>query len=200
METGDRRYREFVALVTDRQSGSARVPSAARPAAKRALRIATGIVAKQIEQQETDRVPAPANVARAVLLVEPDAGGLFAAQNALRSVADVEACSDFQAARARLVAKPPDLLVTNLRLHAYNGLHLVHLAAGSTRCIVYASYDDLVLAREVQAAGAFYERSWRLPRALAAYAQAVLPPCDRRSPTVLDRRQIVRGGRRCTDR
>ena len=97
-------------------------------------------------------------------------------------------------------SRPPDLLVTNLRLLAYNGLHLVHMADGRTRCVVYSNYDDLVLAREVQAAGAFYERSTQLSRALAAYARAILPPRDRRNLTALDRRQTSRGGRRCTDR
>ena len=149
-------------------------------------------------------MPRPINVARdvkAVLLVDSNASSLRGVQHALRLVADVEACSDFQTARLRLLVHPPDLLVTNLRLQAYNGLHLVHLAAGMpTRCIAFGDEDDLVLAREVQAAGAFYERSKRLLHALTSYVRATLPPQDRRRPTVLDRRQILRGGRRSTDR
>ena len=193
METSHRWYPELVALTAHRQLRRDRPRSAARPA----LRIATRVVAAQFEHQHLNCAAAPEHV---VLIVEPDANGLFAAKKALWNLADVEACSDFQAARASLVARQPDLLVTNLRLHAYNGLHLVHLAPDRTRCIVYSEGDDLGLAREVQAAGAFYERSWRLPRALAAYAQAVLPPRDRREPTALDRRLEFRGGRRCTDR
>jgi DNA-binding NtrC family response regulator len=147
--------------------------------------------------------PAPnlAAEVKDILLVDPDAGSLRAVQDALRLVADVETCTDFQAARVRLHLRPPDLLVTNLRLRAYNGLHLVHLARGMpTRCIAYSEHDDLVLAREVQAAGAFYERTKRLVPALTAYVRATLPLQDRRRPAVLDRRQLVRGGRRCTDR
>jgi hypothetical protein len=76
----------------------------------------------------------------------------------------------------------------------------VHMSDARTRCVVYSNYDDLVLAREVQAAGAFYERSTRLSLALAAYVRAKLPPHDRRNLTAADRRQAPRGGRRCTDR
>jgi DNA-binding NtrC family response regulator len=157
-----------------------------------------------MDRQPADPGARPARFARhvkEVLLVDSNASSLRAARNALRLVADVEVCSDFPAARARLLGKPPDLLVTNLRLQAYNGLDLVHLAAGmTTRCVAFGEDDDLVLAPEVQATGAFYERSKRLVRALTSYVRATLPPQDRRRPTVLDRRQILRGGRRCTDR
>jgi DNA-binding NtrC family response regulator len=157
-----------------------------------------------MDGHHVDLVERSANLARDVkeiLLVDSNASSRRAAQHALRLVAEVDARSDFQSARVRLLVRPPDLLVTNLRLQAYNGLHLVHLAAGMpTRCIAYAEADDLLLAREVQAAGAFYERSKRLLQALAAYVHATLPPRDRRRPRVLDRRQNLRGGRRCTDR
>ena len=74
---------------------------------------------------------------RDILIVDPDPQALLAAQVAVKSVASVEACSDFRLARARLTSRPPDLLVTNLRLERFNGLHLVHVAAGTaTRCIV----------------------------------------------------------------
>jgi hypothetical protein len=90
--------------------------------------------------------------------------------------------------------------VTNLRLEAYNGLHLVLLTAGTaTRCVAYSS-GDLGLAREVLAAGAFFEQSSRISDALIGYVLGDLPPFDRRRLISLDRRQIPRGGRRCTDR
>jgi ActR/RegA family two-component response regulator len=125
---------------------------------------------------------------------------LSAIQRAVGDVAEVEPCAEFRRARARLLTKPPDFLVTNLRLEAYNGLHLVLLAAGTgTRCIVYAANDDIVLAREAQNLGAFYERLERLPFALRTYVTALLPQRDRRDVAVLDRRLIFRGGRRSTD-
>lgn len=136
-----------------------------------------------------------------VLLVDSNAGGILAMiSHALEGVAEVEPCAEFQGARTRLLTNPPDALVTNLRLQAYNGLHLVLLAAAtSTRCLVYAEPDDLILAREAQRLGAFYERSSRLPFALPAFIKATLPGRDRRDVDVLDRRFVFRSGRRATD-
>jgi len=155
-------------------------------------------------RQDVDLTTPPAFLARDVkdiLIVDPDVEYLRAAQTALRFQAEVEVFSEFASARARLLSsEAPDLLVTNLRLQAYNGLHLVHMAGPHTRCVVYSTYDDLVLAREVQAAGAFYERSNRVSRALPAYVHAALPSRDRRNITALDRREVPRGGRRSTDR
>ena len=137
---------------------------------------------------------------RDILIVDPDPQALLAAQVAVQSVAIVEACSDFRLARARLASRPPHLLVTNVRLERFNGLHLVHVAAGTaTRCIVYATQHDEMLAREVLASGAFYERADRVPRVLASYVGAALPRRDRRSLSVFDRRSLPRGGRRCSD-
>lgn len=196
MDVNHQRYMELMASIGGRQRrrDPATMPMQAGPIMRR-------VVAKRIEHRHG---PAPlASAAREVkeiLLVDPDLDGLRAVQTALCVVADVEACSGFLAARARLSARPPDLLVTNLRLQAYNGLHLMHLAAGThTRCIVYSAYDDDVLAREVQAAGAFYERVKLLPLTLPAYVNAVLPSHDRRAPAMLNRRGTPRGGRRCTD-
>jgi CheY-like chemotaxis protein len=137
---------------------------------------------------------------RDILIVDPDPRALLAAQVAVQSVAEVEVCSDFRAARARLTSRPPDLLVTNIRLERFNGLHLMYVAAGTaTRCIVYASHHDEMLAREVLAAGAFYERADTLPRVLASYLHGMLPRLDRRSLAAFDRRSLRRGGRRSSD-
>lgn len=203
MEFGDRGYQDFVSLIVspDRRNGP--VDTGGWPVAAHRTGFVGHLVAKQMDRQHTERAPGRSKATRAlkkILLVEPEADGLLAALNSVRTLANVQACRDFQAARARLLSRPPDLLVTNIRLQAFNGLHLVHLAAGtSTRCIAYSSNDDLILAREVQAVGAFYEQSRRLPQALAAYAQAVLPARDRRIPRTDDRRQNFRGGRRSTD-
>jgi hypothetical protein len=135
-----------------------------------------------------------------VLIVEPDADAQAALQSAWSSVAHVQGCSDFLTARRQLFQHPPDLLVTNLFLDEFNGLHLVHLAATAalkTRSIVYARELDLTLAREVQAAGAFYERADRLSSVLPSYGRSILPPHDRRDPALMDRRlSSYRGGRR----
>ena len=169
------------------------------------MRRAGKVVARQLRRPDPNPVPmratAPPGV-KQTLLVDPDikGRGLGAVEAALRLVADVEVCTNFQDARARLLHNPPDLLITNLRLEAYNGLHLVHLAAATrTRCIVFSTHEDIGLAREVQAAGAFFELPVRLPQAIESYVNAALPHHDRRDVNRLGQLPF-RGGRRCTDR
>src|SRR5256885_3270187 len=117
-----------------------------------------------LQNQSTDEVAAtlqpsssPRTMRKRLLLVESNHDRLAMLAQASRWVATVDSYSDFAAARRRLLADPPDLLVTNIRLGAYNGLHLVHLAAASgfaTRTIVYTDAPDPVLLREAQEAGA----------------------------------------------
>ena len=116
--------------------------------------------------------------------------------------ATVEACTDFAEARARILSKEYDLLVANLRLEAYNALHLVYLAKASgrqTRAIVYTDVRDAPLGRDVQEAGAFYETADRFMRALPSYLTRALPERDRRAPGCADRRGTFRGTRRTAD-
>jgi hypothetical protein len=118
----------------------------------------------------------------------------------LASVADVDACHDFSSARRTVCVTPYDLLVTQLRLGPYNGLHLAYLARPHvTRRVVYAASTDLVVAREAQSAGAFYETAERIPLVLLHYVTHALPSVDRRNPGCWDRRYAPRGGRRVTD-
>jgi len=177
--------------------------TAGRTARVRVRLVASQVAARQFQHDHADLAPKVARVARnakEILLVDPDPKGLLAVQVALRLVAAVTICTDFRDARSRLLNQPPDLLITNLRLKAYNGLHLVHLTAGTrSRCIVYSTHDDLMLAREAQAAGAFFEHPLRLPLVLHSYVNATLPHHDRRDLTMLDRRMAFRGGRRCSD-
>jgi len=123
-------------------------------------------------------------------------------EEAAAPFAQVESHRSFATARARLCRVRFDLLVTNVRLGAYNGLHLVYLSAsgqGSPRSIVFSNERDAALAQEVQRAGAFYEVGTRLPATLAAYVIARLPDYDRRDPGASDRRRPSRGGRRSWD-
>jgi DNA-binding NtrC family response regulator len=140
---------------------------------------------------------------RRLLLVEPDQGLAAIVQHTIRGTAEVATHSQFETARKDLLHKRYDFVVTNLRLKTYNGLHLAYLALMAdppARAIVYTNEYELPFAREIQRAGAFYETSERLPYALQAYIEAILPPRDRRDPSVRDRRTIFRGGRRCWDR
>lgn len=109
--------------------------------------------------------------------------------------------SEFAAARHELHAHRPDVLIANVRLGAFNGIHLAYLAKinnPGTRVLIYGC-DDRMLAGEAQSAGAFYERSDFVRYALSAFLQASLPAHDRRDVTFTDRRQVFRGGRRTTD-
>ncbi len=136
-----------------------------------------------------------------VLIVEPDPAFrsvLVAAAGGAR----VEEHGRFDGARPRLLESSFDLLVSSIRLGAYNGLHLVYAARLSgvpTRAIVYDDVHNLGLAREALVACAFYELRERLPVVLASYLHARLPVADRRDPRWNDRRTLARGGRRRWD-
>jgi hypothetical protein len=109
--------------------------------------------------------------------------------------------SDFTAARHELYNCRPQALVANVRLGAFNGIHLAYLAKinnPATRAMIYGE-DDRMLASEVQSARAFYQRTSFVRYALAAFLRAPLPDQDRRTVLVVDRRQSFRGGRRTTD-
>jgi DNA-binding NtrC family response regulator len=139
---------------------------------------------------------------RRVLIVEPDTAILSSLLQGLGSSAQAEGCTAFSLARTRLVSNQYDRLVTNLRLEAHNGLHLVYLArsrALQTRCIVYTDVPELALAQEVQESGAFYESRDRLQQGIRAYIESDLPPSDRRHPSFVPRRAAFRGGRRHSD-
>ena len=139
---------------------------------------------------------------RRVLLVEPDGSVRSSLAAALASGAIVEAHADFWAARQRLDTFAPDLVVTNLRLGAFNGLHFAYLVRQGTfpaRVVVFAEEPSAGILRDVQKSGAFFERVTRLPVVLPAYLNAELPAKDRRDPVRFDRRAQPRGGRRVWD-
>lgn len=136
-----------------------------------------------------------------LLVVEPDTILGQRLQARCERIARVTLCRDFLSARSQLLAVAPDLLVTNLRLEEYNGLHLALLAAADavTRSVVHTDRPDLHLIREAQTIGAFFERTERLLHALPAYLNVPLPQRDRRNAERYDRRNAFRGGRRAAD-
>jgi hypothetical protein len=136
-----------------------------------------------------------------VLGVDPDPGVFASIERTLQGVAIVRVCESFESARRELLRDPPDLLITNLRLEAYNGLHLVYLAAGtgSSRCIVYIDQPDPALAKQVHEANAFCELRPFLEAAVPAYVTGRLPERDRRDPALIGH-IMLEGGRRATDR
>lgn len=137
-----------------------------------------------------------------VLVIEPNDVARRRLQLAVSELAEVELHRHFETARARLSIGSFEFIVTNIRLDAYNGLHLAYVSSMSPqppKVIVYSDRRDPGLAREAQRAGAFYEVGECLPVTLAAYLKGALPDQDRRNPDVADRRNEVRGGRRCWD-
>jgi len=115
----------------------------------------------------------------------------------------VDVSRAFLSARRRLTRTSYDLLVTPVRLHEYNGLHLVYAAkqlSPSTHAVVYDEYPDRGFAADARRAGAFYELTHRLAITLPAYIGRSLPDADRRTLIDVDRRALPRGGRRRWDR
>jgi DNA-binding NtrC family response regulator len=103
-----------------------------------------------------------------VLVVDPSLELQLIVQDIVRSVATVHGCSTFEDARKRLLASPPDLLVTTIRLKEHNGLNLVYLASRNprTRCMVHLTAKDFVMAPDVEAAGAIVVRDFTLEAAI----------------------------------
>jgi hypothetical protein len=145
----------------------------------------------------------PVAIARRVLIVGPDPVVSAALVAAASRSAQVDCSRSFKSARAHLSDTAYDLIVTDVRLSEYNGLHLVYLskfAEAPPRAIVYDRNGDLGLAADIHRAGAFFELASRLVVTLPSYLAAPLPPADRRTPAAFDRRSLPRGGRRLWDR
>lgn len=71
----------------------------------------------------------------------------------------VSVCDRFETARQHLAASPPDILLTDIRLGAFNGLQLVILAKErrpDTQAIVMSAYDDPAIRKEAAQCGARY--------------------------------------------
>jgi ActR/RegA family two-component response regulator len=138
-----------------------------------------------------------------LLLVEPDDRARRTLEAAASRIVEVECHRAFETARASLRDAPFAFVVTNLRIDAHNGLHLVYLSSSASqppRAIVYSEERELWAARESHHAGAFYEVARCLPVTISAYLTARLPLRDRRDPLLTDRRQLFRSGRRCWDK
>ena len=71
----------------------------------------------------------------------------------------VIACDSFEDARRELALHPPDVLLTDLRLGAFNGLQLVILAKEQNPqplTVVMSAFDDPTLREEAEKCGARY--------------------------------------------
>ncbi len=95
---------------------------------------------------------------RTILLVDTRVAALRRTSDLLRRAGhDVVEAGSFDEAKRILAARSPYLLVSGLRLAAFNGLHLVHLARlaqPDVNAIIISSGADAVLQSEAERVGA----------------------------------------------
>jgi DNA-binding response OmpR family regulator len=100
--------------------------------------------------------PAP----RRILVVDDDVALVEGLESAFRSAGEAAtACSSFELARQLLRSDEYDVLITDVRLGAFNGLQLALLARDlypRITLIVFSGFDDPVLRAEAEHAGATY--------------------------------------------
>jgi two-component system, NtrC family, response regulator GlrR len=90
-----------------------------------------------------------------VLIVDDDEEYLRLCTIVLRDDGhDVVPCQQFDEGRRRLADEHFDALIADVRLGAYNGLHLITLAAASTLRIAVSAFRDPVISRDAEQAGA----------------------------------------------
>jgi DNA-binding NtrC family response regulator len=95
-----------------------------------------------------------------VLIADADTSALAATVRVVSEAGYlVTAVASFQEAKSRLALAAPDLLITDVRLGAYNGLHLVIRARAqypNLDAIITHTVPDPVLQSQVAAEGALY--------------------------------------------
>ena len=136
-----------------------------------------------------------------ILIVEPQTILRLQLERVAEKIGAVDTETGMPNARHRLSTTSYSWLVTNMRLDAYNGLHLAYLARmwqAPIKVLVYGDREDLLLAREAQQLG-FFESRLSITHTLHGYLTGLLPPTDRRDATNRDRRGLFRGGRRSSD-
>ena len=95
-----------------------------------------------------------------LLLVDDDISLLGALSRFLTdSGFEVVPCSTFEDAKREIATLRPDIVVTDVRLGAFNGLQLALLARDvrkDVRIVVFSGFDDPVLKEEARRIGATY--------------------------------------------
>lgn len=98
--------------------------------------------------------------AQRMLIVDDDESLLSVVSLAFqRTGRDVVSCSTFEEARQRLREGHFDVLLTDVRLGAFNGIQLVVIARAihpEMQIIVFSGFDDPVLRQEAEHLGAAY--------------------------------------------
>jgi DNA-binding response OmpR family regulator len=96
--------------------------------------------------------PQPPQHGPRVLVVEDDRAALTGLAELLDALGySVEACSDFERGRQRLLEQRFDAVVSDVRLRGYNGFHLLHIARDQwpeARLIAVSGFEDATLQDE----------------------------------------------------
>ena len=112
-----------------------------------------------LDRQAVDQEVTPAQPQR-VLVVDDEPSLLEAMKIAFtRAGRDVVSCRTFEDAREQLLTGHFDVMVTDVRLGAFNGLQLAVIARDKhpeMRIIVFSGFDDPVLREEADHLGASY--------------------------------------------
>src|SRR3954447_8688632 len=97
---------------------------------------------------------------RRILIVDDDVALLQSVTAAFTAAGEaVTSCSSFEEAKQTLRTTPHDVLITDVRLGAFNGLQLALLARDlypNITLVVFSGFDDPVLRAEAEHVGAAY--------------------------------------------
>jgi DNA-binding response OmpR family regulator len=112
------------------------------------------------QDQSLTETSTNASARNRVLIVDDEPALLDALKIALeRGECDVTACRTFEEARQRLLSEDFDVLITDVRLGAFNGIQLAVVARDrnpAMKIVVFSGYDDPVLRAEAANLGATY--------------------------------------------
>lgn len=134
------------------------------------------------------------NASRSVLVVD-DSAAQGEIVTSLRGAGyRVTGVGTFEEATQLIETDPPDALVTELRLGAYNGLHLV-IRCGASHpdivAVIHTAFPDAVLEAEARRLGAeFLERPVEPETLLSVLSERLGVPTERRS---MNRKQLKGG-------
>jgi CheY-like chemotaxis protein len=122
--------------------------------------------------------------ATTLLLADADSEERFAYAAALRRAGHtVYTAATFAEARATLLRTSPDVLVTQVRLADFNGIHLAlwgHRQLPNLRCVLIGA-SDLPLEADARASGFFYVRFNDEQTVLQATTEAIIRDRPRRN-------------------
>jgi len=125
-----------------------------------------------------------------LLIVDPESPSREAVERVLTTGTGnfATTVSSFQEAKQRIALAPPDLLVTAVKLGAYNGIQLVLRSMPETPSVVIDDSYDPVLEREATSAGAIYMTRPLDDTALAAVVDRLLRDAPQPSSSTVARR------------